>query len=433
MMAWLDAPALWGLAAALGALLVHLLFRQRATRVPFPSLRFVHPSFTSAVRVRRPTDPGLLALRGAILIVAALALAQPLLVTASRSRSWDGRIARAIVVDASDSMRGARDAAAEAARAQVPGAMASRQFDADQLGRGVREAVAWLATAPPARREIVVISDFQQGALSSTDIGAVPEAIGVRFLPVGALPAARDATGAGLLDEEQVAIQRVRLEGDTTAVDVRRTGGPAAGLEIVGPPGSDAELGALRRTVSAAGTPAPLAAEPIVLVLQGGGLPASVQAVSRAWMRRSLQVMRADDDLRAIGEPAAPDPDGPWSGIVQDRNGRTLVRVAAAGDRFVVDVAADPADLLAAAALRAALLAAPAPGVLREQEVLAIPAATLTAWTREAQPAGRSPESWRRAAPDSRWGWGLALVLLATEAMVRRRDTRRSGVRARAA
>ncbi len=433
MTAWLNAPALWGAAAALGALVVHLLFRQRATRVPFPSLRFVQPSFASAARVRRPTDAALLALRAAILIAAALALAQPLLITASRTRIWDGRIARAVVVDVSDSMRAAHEAATEAARAQSPGAVASRQFDAEALGRGLREAVAWLGTTPPARREIVVISDFQQGALSSADVGVVPEAVGLRFLPVGALPAVRDAAGTALLDGEQVAIQRVRLEGDTTAVDIRRTGGPAAGLEIVALPGSESEVRALRRTVSAAGTPAPDAAEPLVLVLQGGRTPAGVRPVNRAWMRRSIQAMRGSDDLLAMGDPAAPNPDGPWSSILQDRKGQALVRAAASGDRLVVDVAARPAGLLAAAALRAALLAMPQPDVLREQEVLAIPPATLAAWTREAPPAGRSPEAWRHAASDGRWPWGVAIALLAVEAVVRRRNTRRPGVHAHAA
>jgi len=65
--------------------------------------------------------------------------------------------------------------------------------------------------------------------------------------------------------------------------------------------------------------------------------------------------------------------------------------------------------------------------------VLAIPPATLAAWTRVAPPVERSPETWRHAASDGRRAWALVLVLLAIETIVRRRATTRPGVHAHAA
>ncbi len=436
MIAWLNAPALWGVAAALGAIAVHLLFRERARRVPFPSLRFVQPSFTSAVRMRRPTDAALLAVRVAVLTAAALALAQPLLTTGARTRAWDARVARAIVVDTSDSMRALRAAAAEAARAQAVGTVASVRIDSDDLGRGMQEAVTWLASAPPARREIAVVSDFQQGTLDASDRESVPEGIGLRFLEVGSLPDERTFAGAPLLDGDEGAVKvpRVRFDGGATSVEFRRGPDAGPGLEILGPSGSADAVRALRGIVAAAGTPAPLAAEPIALVLRGGTLPAPAQPVTRAWMLRSVWSMRENDELLATGEPpAAEDADGTWMPILRNGQGQAIVRAAASGERLVIDVAAGPTDFLAAATLRAVLLVAPRAEALRDQEVLSVPHERLVTWTREARAPSESADTWRHAGSDARWAWALVLLMLAIEAVVRRQRSREREVRADAA
>ena len=57
MIAWLQPAALIGLLALAGPILIHLLRRQRAPRVLFPSLRFVRPTRTAAVRLRVPSGP----------------------------------------------------------------------------------------------------------------------------------------------------------------------------------------------------------------------------------------------------------------------------------------------------------------------------------------------------------------------------------------
>ena len=436
MIAWLNAPALWGVAAALGAIAVHLLFRQRARRVPFPSLRFVQPSFTSAVRLRRPTDAALLALRVAVLVAAALALAQPLLTTGARVRAWDARVARAIVVDTSDSMRTLRAAAAETARAQEVGTVASVRIDSRDLGRGIQEAVTWLASAPPARREIAVVSDFQQGTLDASDRESVPDGIGLRFLQIGSLPDERTFAGVPLLDGDEgaVMVPRVRLDGGATSVEFRRGPDAGHGLEILGPAGSADAVRALRGIVAAAGAPAPPAAEAIALVLRGGTVPAPAQPVTRAWMLRSVWTMRENHELLAIGEPPpAEGADGTWIPVLRDRRGQALVRAAASGERLVIEVAAGPTDLLAAAALRAILLAAPRADGPVDQEILSVPHERLALWTREPRAPSQSADTWRHAGSDGRFAWALVLVMLAIEAVVRRQRSREREVRADAA
>src|SRR4029079_1864823 len=117
---------------------------------------------------RRSPDSGLLALRLAIVAVAALAAAQPLLMTPWRVRAWDARILRAVVIDSSQSVPAAP--ASAAARDQEQSAFAAARFDGPRLPVAIADAVAWLDAAPPGRREVVLISDFQRGALDEQDL-----------------------------------------------------------------------------------------------------------------------------------------------------------------------------------------------------------------------------------------------------------------------
>ena len=157
MIAWLNPAAFAALALLAGPVLVHLLLRHRAERVLFPSLRFVRPSRTAAVRLRLPSDLALLLLRVTIVALAVAALAQPLLFVGPRVAAWNARTARAIVVDVSDSMQASESApseAADAAKAEGQGTVFAARIDAATLGSGVLQAVEQLTTAPPATREI---------------------------------------------------------------------------------------------------------------------------------------------------------------------------------------------------------------------------------------------------------------------------------------
>ena len=66
----LNPIALAAFAAIAAPIVVHLLLRRRATRLPFPSLRFIPPSNAAAVRLRSIADWPLLLVRIAIVGVA---------------------------------------------------------------------------------------------------------------------------------------------------------------------------------------------------------------------------------------------------------------------------------------------------------------------------------------------------------------------------
>ena len=132
---------------------MHLLRTHRAQRIPFPTLRFIAPSRTSAVKLRPPSDLPLLLVRIAIIAAAALAMAQPVLVTDARVNGWNNRLARAVVVDSSEAMQIADDrrrrrrrtlakplAAAEDGRGDARRSRSTRRRSTDGLTR----AAAWL-------------------------------------------------------------------------------------------------------------------------------------------------------------------------------------------------------------------------------------------------------------------------------------------------
>lgn len=164
MIGWLNPAALWALPLAAAPVLIHLLRTHRATRVAFPSLRFVPPSRTAAVRMRLPSDLALMLVRVAVVTLAIAALAGPVVLTAARTAAWNSRTARAVVVDTSGSMRvpdaasvAPERAAAEAAAAELQSATYGLRIDTRDLRQGVARASTWLASSPPARREVVVI------------------------------------------------------------------------------------------------------------------------------------------------------------------------------------------------------------------------------------------------------------------------------------
>src|SRR6185295_10633737 len=66
LMTWLAPGAFIALALLAGPAIVHMLARRNARRVVFPATHFVRAAPAAAVRLRRPTDLGLLLLRLAI-------------------------------------------------------------------------------------------------------------------------------------------------------------------------------------------------------------------------------------------------------------------------------------------------------------------------------------------------------------------------------
>ena len=400
MIAWLHPAALVGLLAVALPVVVHLLRRERARRVIVPSLRFVRASERSAVRMRTPSDPWLLLLRIAIVASAALAAARPLLLTDARRAGWDERVARAVVVDRSASVQGATDA--EQIASAAASASPAVTIEAQDLGRGIARAMSWLVTAPPARREIVILSDFQRGSLSAADLELVPDAVGVRLVPVR-------AAGGSSMPRLEVLGRDGAMAASVTPLDdaTATTYGPAsaiAGLEIASAPEHAASVERLMRVVGAAGAIAPSSEQPIVVRFAGSEADAEGDDQnSPAWVvGAGARLLRAPD--------------------VQGVD----LRVSSRSDHLVVDVNAAPDSLEAALAVKAALDARLDPATFAEAEPQRLGEATLAAWSRAPGPADVS--AWRHTdESDGRWLWALALVLLGLEAFVR--QTTRPAVR----
>lgn len=427
MIAWLNPAAFLGLIALAGPIIVHLLRRHRAVRVPFPSLRFVRPSRAVAVRLRLPGDLGLLVIRLLILLAAVAALARPVVLTRWRTDSWNARTARAVVVDVSDSMTrtdaGPPPAAEADDLARTDGADAawSTRIEARALRSGLQQAVVWLSATAPARREIVLISDFQTGALTERDVALVPAGIGLRLRQTGVATGERRIEGAGLFGTAMSRGQMIVLSGSATAVSLASRSATTAGLQILTTDSDRAAGAALLEIVESAGAPAPAPEQPLVVSF-AGATPRGGGPVSQPWMLQTLLRLRADAEIgaAAIADPAKPGAEDPsWQAVVRDGAGRPVVRAASDGSSLMIDVAAPPDSYLAAAVARGALIARHGPMARPEDEVLRLTSAALAKWERPAPPVG--PDAWRGTdVSDARWCWAIALVLLCGEAWLRR-------------
>ena len=444
MIGWQNPAALWALPLAAVPVIIHLLRTHHARRIAFPSIRFVPSSRTAAVRLHLPSDVLLMLLRVAIVALAIGAAAGPIVLTDARIQAWDARTARAVVVDVSDSMRspdGSGQApertATEAAQAEVDSAASSRRFEVrrrDEMEGTLARASRWLEASPPARREIVVISDFHHGVWQAADAASVLDGVGLRLIPVGR-PAGRQAfEGARLFGDGDIAArsQAIEITKDTTAVAIeRRPETETAGLRVMapkGPDGKEASVERLLQAVAAAGAPAGSADEPIAIRFSNAGPPPSGLTIVRpGWMLRTVLRLREDAAL-SLSPPSpgrgATSSDA-WTTVARSADGATLVRAAASGRELLLDIAAPPESLVAAAAVRAALTARIDVDAYAEREVARLDEAQLTAFTRPS--AGVTRDAWRSAeSTDARWFWLLVLVLLFVEHWLRDRTVRGS-------
>ncbi len=180
----------------------------------------------------------------------------------------------------------------------------------------------------------------------------------------------------------------------------------------------------LLRLVALAGAPAPAVEQPIAFTFA----PMPIAGDASPWMSRAILAMRRDERLSAAAReyrapqaaPAAPG--APWITVARGAAGDPVVLAGAHDGELRVLVRADPEDFLAAAALRAVLLARAGPGERTEQEIVRVPAATLAAWTRAPQPFVPSPDNLHmHDESDSRLLWVLVLGLMILESVVRRR------------
>jgi len=399
---WTIPWALAGLALVAGPILVHMLMRRNARRIVFPTTRFLLETRAAAVRFRAPSDVGLLILRAAIVVAAVLAAAQPVLLAAWRTKQWDRRVARAVVVDESRSRLSAAPDVEPLIRQELDAFVSSR-FAGSDLREQVARASEWLARTPPARRELVILSDFQRGAIDARTIDAVPGAIGVRFIRAGVQPQSREimmpriSGWRGSAWQPSATLQADRVDARWTRVE---QAAPPTWLTTSQP---DADTAAAARALAAAasfGVP-PVDDKQRITVAFGGAPSTAGAAITTPWMLGTMLALRQSGLLRESGAPVAG----------TERDGVLIVRTEMH--------ASSPA---APAIVRAVMLAASRGDFAdRELEVVTIPDVDLAAWRRDSAPVSAPGNSVASDGSEARVLWAAALILLGIETWLRRR------------
>ena len=366
-MIWLYPAAAIALAALAVPVLIHVLARQRAVRLPFPSLRFIQPQTLAAVRRRALNDVALLAVRALMLAAAVGAFAGPLVETASRRRAWDARTITAEVTE-------------------------------PQMSSGIVRAVSWLTRQPPGRREIVIRGALPVDSVTDADIAAIPPHIGVRFERTTTLPPSRTLAATPVSDGGRIIERQLTLRGEDTSVrDLRETGSASAAIEVVAP---DAHRAAAVRLAAAfARERLPVALPNRIARVVFAQTAAPPSPVLAAWMAdAAAQVARVLNLRNAV--PAA-------------------LQFGADGNRLVVVTPMLPADTRAPELLRAVADSLAEPADQPQREIVPIQDAQLRAWSREPGPA-MPPTREMAVRDDRRWLWALALGLIALEWWMRR-------------
>ena len=403
-MIWQQPWAWLGLVAVAVPVLVHLLARRHAVRVTFPTLRFLPAAHSSSIRRHRLSDVALMCLRMSIVAVAVAALAQPFVVTSPRTRDLGASVSRAVIVDGSESMqrrgadgRDALTAARERARNLAGDAARATLIEGGRLAAALAGAAAWLERAP-GLREIVIVSDFQSGAIDRSDLAGLPDDIGLSFVKIAATSTSAVTLPPLTIGSREIQT-RVSLSGNRS--DVEWTATPATSA-------------------------------------QGSGVRILAGDEERSRVQAALQAARAVDAVAVGGPhqivvvfPGAPERDAvlkasaaidqSWMVEVASRAGvrRTLARRSTDGALMLFPTTSEG---LGAASLLTGVIGAPADVLaLAELEPETVPQEVLTQWERRATPPVAPRSGPRAGESDGRWLWGLAFALLGLEAVVRRK------------
>ena len=251
-MGFLVPAFLAGLVALAVPLLMHLRDRNEESPQRFPSLMFlVRLPIRSADR-RRVTDWPLLLLRALAVALLVFAFARPYVGSVGTVESGERTRAVVLALDRSLSMshEGTWAAALDSARAVLDGLSANDQialvlFDAEanveqgwtadhgavrtllqsaqptargtRYGAALRAARGLLAAAPPAAREVVLVSDLQRSGLVGTAGLEWPADVPLRTVAVGAVRRANVAVSA--VEARRVAAgDRVTLQAQARVV-----------------------------------------------------------------------------------------------------------------------------------------------------------------------------------------------------------------------
>lgn len=434
-MTWLNPLAFAGLLALAVPVLVHLFGRRVARRQRFPSLRLLHLVSITPTTKSQPSDILLLAVRCGVIAAAALALAQPRWSTAERRRENQSPV-RAVIVDTSASMRRLTSDgrpvlahALEMGQALLDSARAGMVVQTSRPGENIAAAASWLDTRS-GMREVVVISDFQRGAVSDGDLAAVRPGVGVDFRKITSATQADstivgDSALAVRVDPATDDIEATwrRVESDSAIISVTALTTPA-----------DADLA--RASVAAAERLYPRRAPGHVIGVVFPGysgattLAGQLEPLRQAWQGDFLlaltrhQLFRVNTgsiDLR----PCAHD------GAVPLRNGNSAI-VAALGSgppgsrhELLIFSCVGAGTVAGTALLAATMDASRLDTRFDEMEPTSMPDETLRQWERP--PLNVGPRGRDDTSPDGRWLWLLALLLLGAEEGLRRAKPRPAG------
>jgi hypothetical protein len=425
---WLHPVILFALAAVAAPILIHILVQRRAEVVPFPTLRFLRSTAIVSIRRHLLEDRLLLALRIAIVAAAVTAVAGPLLVTRARRDVWNRRIVRATVISGAPTASGGASRDGERV-------VQTREFRGPSLGDGIRRALEWLDAAPPARRELVVSAPLTIGSLSAADIADVPPSVGLRFERVGTLPAERTVSYGRVRAVDGSIEREVTLAGAQTSVRDRSAGDPKAGadrgfpLDVLAAPPARPFVDAAIAAVLGERVWSPPEAHRARLVLASTEhATAEVSAGNgdmQPWIADAIVRLTRDADLqhasaRAAGALEEPRfSQAPWVTVARSRDNRLLIAAAASADRLVVVSGAPPSDVALPILVRGIVNAIAGVADIVPLEIVPIPDAQLTAWSRPAAPPP-TPRIDRVESDDRRLLWIAVLGLLLVETWVRR-------------
>ncbi len=446
-MIWQNPWGWLGLVTLAIPILVHAFGRQRAREQPFPTLAFIRGSRLTPKRRRHVSDVPLLLVRLAVLALATMALAQPLVRADTSEHASASTVARAIVLDTSASMqrtaadgRRAMDAARLRAQLIADSSRTSTLLETTAPSSVIAGAVAWLETQS-SRRELVVLSDFQQGSFSVADVGTVPTAIGLQLMQLGdGVPDTARLSQTRVSDRVVTARTTVSPLGTTVEwrTSTARDTVPSTMVGALDLLVGVADRAAADRARRAGGAPpstvASLRGHAIAVIYptfeQRRTLEQRARPIAELWMLQAIERIRLDSTLLTIVSRVNgivgrhPDP-GTRVILLRDATGRPILSAAtdsiAGASRLLLFADVDIESLASAALVSATWAALADAPSLDESEPDFIPADSLQRWTRA--PSATIPSPSARAPTDrsdGRWLWLVVLLLLGAEFWLRR-------------
>jgi len=397
-MIWQNPWAWLGLGLVAVPVVIHLLTVHTAKIRRFPSLRFLGDAQRVTSRRTRLSDMALLLIRAGVIAAAVAALAQPWLSTPERVAGAQRNVARAIVVDTSESVRPVLDSARGLAAVLAADAATATIIETAAPSRVLGGVVAWLSEQRGAR-ELVVVSDFQRGAFEANDRSALPADIGLRLVRVMA-PPGTDGPVDAWRGVRPVSVHTKIVDDRTSAewVQGASRAAPTWDIEMLAGERDRARASAALTAALAVNAVTPPRGRPVAIVHPG---------------------YEQRDELLRASRPATE----PWvAGVVQQLVADSALVVAWSEERLLLFTGTQPGTLAAASFVQSVVHALDATPSVEERAAPFTPDDSVRSWERpvmEATTAGGTGS-------DGRWFWALALTFIVIETVVRRRSRART-------